>query len=66
VHFVKDTPPLSTLSGVIRNKNIFLMAPYEDLHPVVSYYYYWGLGLDDKKLVDHALDHFDQSVYGLR
>ena len=42
----------------------FLIAPDEDLLPIVSYY--WGLGLNDNKIVEHVLDHFDQSVYGLR
>ena len=28
--------------------------------------YYWHLGFPDTKVADHALDHFDHNVYGLR
>jgi len=55
---------LNLSSGVIRNENSFLIAPDEDLFSVVSYY--WGLGINDKNIVEHALDHFDQPLYGLR
>jgi hypothetical protein len=54
----------SDVTGVIRYKHGFSTAPDDDLLPVVSYY--WGLGLNDKKIVEHALHHFDKSVYGLR
>ncbi len=50
-------------SGLTRVESV-LIAADEELLPVVSYY--WGLGLNDKQIVEHALDHFDQSVYGLR
>ena len=40
------------------------LAPSEDLYPIV--YYYWGLGLNDKEIVEHALDHFDRALFGLR
>ncbi|KAL0960439.1 hypothetical protein HGRIS_005482 [Hohenbuehelia grisea] len=37
--------------------------PEEDLKPVIEYY--WHLGLNDKKVAEHALDHFDCTKFGL-
>jgi hypothetical protein len=52
------------MPGVVSRVEFVLIAADEELLPVVSYY--WGLGLNDKKIVEHMLDHFDQSLYGLR
>ncbi len=38
---------------IIRAEILSLIAPDEDLLPVISYYL--GLGLNDKKIVEHAL-----------
>ena len=40
------------------------LAPSEDLYPIV--YYYWCLGLNDKEIIEHTLDHFDRALYGFR
>ena len=42
----------------------FHIAPRCDLESWVSYY--WHLGFPDTKIADHALDHFDRNLYGLR
>ncbi|KAF8056048.1 hypothetical protein FPV67DRAFT_1566782 [Lyophyllum atratum] len=36
--------------------------PEEELHKWVRYY--WRLGLSEKKIVEHVLDHFDKAQYG--
>jgi len=40
------------------------IAPRRELESWISYY--WHLGFPDTKVADHALDHFDRNVYGLR
>lgn len=40
------------------------LAAEEDLWPIIKYY--WSLGFNDKDIAHHAIDHFDQSEYGLR
>lgn len=44
--------------------NPILAEPKEDLQRLVKYY--WILGMNEKKIVDHVLDHFDRSKYGFR
>ncbi|KAF8814863.1 hypothetical protein BYT27DRAFT_7219729 [Phlegmacium glaucopus] len=46
-----------------RSNQHLSLPPDDELFPVVLYY--WGLGLNDKKIVEHALDHFDRSLCGL-
>ena len=36
------------------------LAPDDELYPVVLYY--WTLGLSNKEIVKHAIDHFDQEI----
>ena len=40
------------------------IAPKDELHKWISYYFH--LGFPDTKIADHALDHFDRNIYGLR
>ncbi|KAI9452828.1 hypothetical protein F5148DRAFT_1330590 [Russula earlei] len=59
--------PTQTIAYVIQDpisqsQLIFSLAPDEDLHPLVEYY--WRLGFSDQSVVAHVLDHFDKSQYG--
>jgi hypothetical protein len=56
----------TTPEGVksITNSLLPLIAPEDELHEWVKYY--WHLGFSDKNIVEHVLDHFDKSEYGLR
>ena len=40
------------------------VAPRKELEHWISYY--WHLGFPDPKIADHALDHFNRNIYGLR
>ena len=42
----------------------FRLAPEHELQSVLKYYY--CLGLNDKKIAEQCLDHFDKTQYGLR
>ena len=41
-----------------------MLAPADELNQLVTYY--WELGYPDTKIVDHVLDHFDNTQYGFR
>ncbi|KAG6907734.1 hypothetical protein DXG01_007592 [Tephrocybe rancida] len=41
----------------------FILAPDDKLKDILTSYY--NLGMSDKKIVEHCLDHFDKDIYGL-
>lgn len=53
-------------SPIKRNLNLLfdIAEPKEEFHYWIKYY--WTLGMNEKKIVDHVLDHFDRSKYGFR
>jgi hypothetical protein len=49
---------------MIMDDQVDSLAPESELNHWIKYY--WHLGLPDTKIANHAMDHFDQKIYGLR
>ena len=54
----------SPICALANSLPLTISAPEDELHSWVKYY--WHLGFSDKDIVEHVLDHFDKSKYGLR
>ena len=66
---VKTSISLSVSSGfkslyMIMDDQVDSLAPESELNHWIKYY--WHLGFPDTKIADHAMDHFDRKIYGLR
>ena len=54
----------SLLFSESEHVNYLPLTPEAELQEILTFYY--SLGLNDNKIAEQCLDHFDREIYGLR